>query len=736
MKTKILVLIFMFWIITSLFLTSYSYAQSSDVQGPKINKLLIKIYADYNSAVRAFEAGEIDILGPILNATLIDRYSGFPWNENISINPVSEFTIYEIDINNNETLPAYPQLRSLTHYQAFRHALAHLVNKQLYSNQVLHGYGVVIDSPVVPWLTGWYNEQVDPHPYNVTQAMRLLDSSGFVDADGDGIRDYPPNNLKEGKNLDPLTFYTLTEDPVRLAVAQLLTAEMQAVGIPVNLTATTWPIIFQKVMTEKNYHLYTGKQDFYYSDITSNTTITVFANLYHSDMCWEHGPNYVHFNNTNFDMNVNILRYTPNMTTAIIAAKKAQQILANEVGVIPLFAITGYKANKNWWRQLVNEEGNGMDNWWTFVSAHLENMTGGTLRYGIVGDPQGVNPLLLSSYAQISFVNLIYDSLLRVKNLETVVPSIAKDWEIGTWLNPDIGKNSTKITFYLNDKVYFHDGVQLTSEDVKFTIEYLKNYSLSMNYPKVMDIHHIQTPDQYTVIIYENVTSMWVLYWIGSIPILPKHKWQNITNPFAHMPEPTVTGSGPFKFVEYSQGNYILLEANRNYSWHDIAILEVLTTADFSGQVSINVTVANQGIYAETFNVSVYYTRIGDPLIDTQNLTLPAGANATLTFKWLPPIRGRYEILANTSEIAGEIDTKDNTYKTVIRIRRGSLGSTTKADFSILDLIILLSGSISAVLVIPKLSKKRGSRFKVYVMSQFNNQKGTLWLEQMKYDLS
>jgi hypothetical protein len=87
----------------------------------------------------------------------------------------------------------------------------------------------------------------------------------------------------------------------------------------------------------------------------------------------------------------------------------------------------GYKANKNWWRQLVNEEGNGIDNWWTFVSVHLKNMTRGTLRYGIVGCPQGVNPLLLSSYAQISFVNLIYDSLLRVKNLETVVPSIAKD---------------------------------------------------------------------------------------------------------------------------------------------------------------------------------------------------------------------------------------------------------------------------------------------------------------------
>jgi ABC-type transport system substrate-binding protein len=181
---------------------------------------------------------------------------------------------------------------------------------------------------------------VDPHLYDVTQAMRLLDSSDFVDADGDGIRDYPPNNLKEGKNLDPLIFYTLTEDPVRLAVAQLLTAEMQALGIPVNLTATTRPIIFQKVMTEKNYHLYTGKQDFYHSDITFNTTITVFANLYHSDMYWEHGPNYVHFNNTNFDMNVNILRYTSNKTTAIIAAKKAQQILTNEVGVIPLFAVT------------------------------------------------------------------------------------------------------------------------------------------------------------------------------------------------------------------------------------------------------------------------------------------------------------------------------------------------------------------------------------------------------------
>ena len=103
-------------------------------------------------------------------------------------------------------------------------------------------------------------------------------------------------------------------------------------------------------------------------------------------------------------------------------------------------------------------------------------------------------------------------------------------------------------------------------------------------------------------------------------------------------------------------------------SVHDVAIIDVKASKS-----SINVTVENQGTHTETFNVSVYYTRLTDPLIGTQTVTLEHGANAKLTFAWSPPTYGRYKILAEASIVPGEADTDDNTYTIIIYI--GDIGN-------------------------------------------------------------
>jgi ABC-type transport system substrate-binding protein len=89
----------------------------------------------------------------------------------------------------------------------------------------------------------------------------------------------------------------------------------------------------------------------------------------------------------------------------------------------------------------------------------------------------------------------------------------------------------------------------------------MKTHKIGPNYPKVANVHHVDAPDPYTVVVCENTTNVWSLQWIGSIPIIPKHKWQTITNPSVSSPEPTMTGSGPFKFVEYVPDNHVLLTA-------------------------------------------------------------------------------------------------------------------------------------------------------------------------------
>lgn len=114
---------------------------------------------------------------------------------------------------------------------------------------------------------------------------------------------------------------------------------------------------------------------------------------------------------------------------------------------------------------------------------------------------------------------------------------------------------------------------------------------------------------------------------------------------------------------------HIAIDSYYYTSVHDVAIINLTVST-----TTINVTVENQGTYAETFNVSTYYTLLTDPLIGTQTITLEPGVNATLIFTWTPPTYGRYEIRAEASTVPGEVDTADNIQVAYIYIGSSSGG--------------------------------------------------------------
>jgi hypothetical protein len=73
----------------------------------------------------------------------------------------------------------------------------------------------------------------------------------------------------------------------------------------------------------------------------------------------------------------------------------------------------------------------------------------------------------------------------------------------------------------------------------------------------------------------------------------------------------------------------------------------------------INVTVANEGDYTETFNITVYANATS---IATQTVTLTSGNSTTITFTWNTSgfAKGNYTISAYAWPIPGETDTADN----------------------------------------------------------------------------
>jgi hypothetical protein len=109
---------------------------------------------------------------------------------------------------------------------------------------------------------------------------------------------------------------------------------------------------------------------------------------------------------------------------------------------------------------------------------------------------------------------------------------------------------------------------------------------------------------------------------------------------------------------------HIAVDGEVSAGFHDIAVTTVVVSASsvYQGQpVQLNVTVKNNGDYAETFNVAAYYdaSSIGTQVVNS----LPVGSQSTLVFIWntggVDPDR-TYSVRAEAAGVPGETNLDDN----------------------------------------------------------------------------
>ncbi|NEL99709.1 ABC transporter substrate-binding protein, partial [Escherichia coli] len=123
------------------------------------------------------------------------------------------------------------------------------------------------------------------------------------------------------------------------------------------------------------------------------------------------------------------------------------------------------------------------------------------------------------------------------------------------------------ITFKLRKGVTWHDGKPFTSDDVAFTA--MNMWKKILNYGSTLQLFltAVDTPDPQTAIFrYERPMPLNLL--LRALPdlgyISAKHIYENgdiRQNPANLAP----VGTGPFKFVKYERGQYIIAERNADY---------------------------------------------------------------------------------------------------------------------------------------------------------------------------
>lgn len=196
--------------------------------------------------------------------------------------------------------------------------------------------------------------------------------------------------------------------------------------------------------------------------------------------------------------------------------------------------------------------------------------TRGILRYNsglAYGGLENLNPVDPNRFHPP--ISLIYDRLATPAEDQLIpTPSVATSWESN--------ETSDVWTFQLRDDVYFHDGTQLTSADVAYSVDHWINGEESVIAGSFGVVDSVDTPDDFTVVFNLNQT-------VVDFPLLAMDYRARILKEgsFPDVLE-TGLGSGPFKLETLDVEGVSVFVANDDY-WEGppgVAAIEIYTIAD------------------------------------------------------------------------------------------------------------------------------------------------------------
>ena len=213
------------------------------------------------------------------------------------------------------------------------------------------------------------------------------------------------------------------------------------------------------------------------------------------------------------------------------------------------------------------------------LAAWAQAARGGVLVIGTTQKPRHLNSAVQSGIATMFPAAQLFASPLRMSADWKPQPYLAEKFE----LSPD----NRSVALTLRKDAVFHDGRPITSEDIKFSIETIRDHHPFKSMYAPVNAVTTEGPLKAVVRLAEPHPALLLAMSTSLTPIIPKHIFGDGTDPKLHPRNANPVGSGPFKLLEFKPGEHIVMERNERFFLKDLPRLDRLIVKEYKDTASL-----------------------------------------------------------------------------------------------------------------------------------------------------
>lgn len=239
---------------------------------------------------------------------------------------------------------------------------------------------------------------------------------------------------------------------------------------------------------------------------------------------------------------------------------------------------------------------------------------GGTFYFNLSIEPKTLNPITSTDAYASRVQSYVMDTLME-RNEDTYA------WQPALAEKVETSEDGKRFTFTIRKGATFHDGKEITAEDVKFSFDviFIDEFQVFHVRPYYENIEKATIVGKYTVTFTTKNKYFGNFNVLAGLSIIPKHIYGDVKK--AKKMNKKIIGSGPYLLDRYDKGRKIVLKRNSKWWGNDLP--------QFRGKYNFTKIVMK---FAKDENVALTMLKKGE--LDFEGLTPEAYAKKTQGEEW------------------------------------------------------------------------------------------------------